>query len=258
MMPPTSIDGTDITGATIDGTDVTEITIDGQTVFTAGPSKPVASQNLVAWYPFRNSVNDVTAGNSTFGDTTDYSPIQTFGNISANDGVNDIFINDNPSDSYDSSNGGLNLGNEPIWSSGGGVSFTCWVFQTASRQFDYVYDHRVGNPGGSFIRLIDNNKFDVRFGSNTPHVANATTTFNSWFHIAAVRVDSTTANVYVDGQFDSSFTPGTNNGGNRMALGAPEDNLTVLSVQSRIDDARFYDTALSASQVNQIYQNTKP
>jgi len=35
MIPPTSIDGTDITGATIDGTDVTEITIDGDTVFSA-------------------------------------------------------------------------------------------------------------------------------------------------------------------------------------------------------------------------------
>jgi len=34
-MIPTSIDGTDITGATIDGTDVTEITVDGDTVFTA-------------------------------------------------------------------------------------------------------------------------------------------------------------------------------------------------------------------------------
>jgi len=34
MIPPTSIDGTDITGATIDGTEVTEITVDGQTVFT--------------------------------------------------------------------------------------------------------------------------------------------------------------------------------------------------------------------------------
>jgi hypothetical protein len=37
-MIPTSIDGTDITGATIDGTDVQEITVDGQTVFSAGPS----------------------------------------------------------------------------------------------------------------------------------------------------------------------------------------------------------------------------
>jgi hypothetical protein len=40
MMPPTSIDGTDITGATIDGTDVQEITVDGDTVFTAAPDLP--------------------------------------------------------------------------------------------------------------------------------------------------------------------------------------------------------------------------
>jgi hypothetical protein len=33
--PPTSIDGTDITGATIDGTAVQEITVDGQVVFSA-------------------------------------------------------------------------------------------------------------------------------------------------------------------------------------------------------------------------------
>jgi len=36
-MIPTSIDGTDITGATIDGQDVEEITVDGDTVFSAGP-----------------------------------------------------------------------------------------------------------------------------------------------------------------------------------------------------------------------------
>ena len=38
MIPPTSIDGTDITGATIDGTDVTEITVDGDVVFSAIPN----------------------------------------------------------------------------------------------------------------------------------------------------------------------------------------------------------------------------
>jgi len=41
MIPPTSIDGTDITGATIDGTDVQEITVDGDTVFSAGPAANV-------------------------------------------------------------------------------------------------------------------------------------------------------------------------------------------------------------------------
>ena len=39
MIPPTSIDGTDITGATIDGTDVQEITVDGDVVFSASQAK---------------------------------------------------------------------------------------------------------------------------------------------------------------------------------------------------------------------------
>jgi hypothetical protein len=42
MIPPTSIDGTDITGATIDGTDVQEITVDGDVVFSAGPGTPAS------------------------------------------------------------------------------------------------------------------------------------------------------------------------------------------------------------------------
>jgi len=41
-MAPTSIDGTEITGATIDGQDVSEITVDGETVFTAIPDSTVS------------------------------------------------------------------------------------------------------------------------------------------------------------------------------------------------------------------------
>ena len=40
-MAPTSIDGTEITGATIDGQDVSEITVDGETVFTAIPDSAI-------------------------------------------------------------------------------------------------------------------------------------------------------------------------------------------------------------------------
>jgi hypothetical protein len=53
MMPPTSIDGTDITGATIDGQDVQEITVDGQTVFSAGPGDPPDLVNLDLHYAAR-------------------------------------------------------------------------------------------------------------------------------------------------------------------------------------------------------------
>jgi len=46
-MAPTSIDGSDITGATIDGQDVSEITVDGQTVFEAGPDIPDGPAYLI-------------------------------------------------------------------------------------------------------------------------------------------------------------------------------------------------------------------
>jgi hypothetical protein len=46
-MIPTSIDGTDITGATIDGTDVQEITVDGDVVFSAQP--PISNSVIHHW-----------------------------------------------------------------------------------------------------------------------------------------------------------------------------------------------------------------
>jgi len=55
MIPPTSIDGTDITGATIDGTDVTEITVDGDVVFSAGPDFPLVVDDFES-----GNLNDYT------------------------------------------------------------------------------------------------------------------------------------------------------------------------------------------------------
>jgi len=61
--PPTSIDGTDITGATIDGQEVQEITVDGQTVFEAVNIPD--EQDLHAHYNFREY-----SGTSNFTDLT--------------------------------------------------------------------------------------------------------------------------------------------------------------------------------------------
>jgi len=61
--PPTSIDGTDITGATIDGQDVQEITVDGQTVFLAN-DVPFFN-DLHARYDF-----STYSGTSNFADLT--------------------------------------------------------------------------------------------------------------------------------------------------------------------------------------------
>jgi len=98
-MPPTSIDGTDITGATIDGTDVTEITVDGQTVFTAGPDLPDSAVRQWAFAERTTSGTGViteTLANDD-GDTTG-GPTNTADNsffdgfYEATDGVDDAIL----------------------------------------------------------------------------------------------------------------------------------------------------------------------
>ena len=81
MIPPTSIDGTDITGATIDGTDVQEITVDGDVVFSGidMPQPDVGhfradslslsnGQSVTTWTDESTQNNDVTVsgGNPIF------------------------------------------------------------------------------------------------------------------------------------------------------------------------------------------------
>ena len=69
MIPPTSIDGTDITGATIDGTDVQEITVDGDVVFSAGPDIPDASSLIFHLDASQESLSN----NATTATLTDFS-----------------------------------------------------------------------------------------------------------------------------------------------------------------------------------------
>jgi hypothetical protein len=65
-MIPTSIDGTDITGATIDGTDVTEITVDGDTVFS--PQKIVDNFEDAPTGPYgtTDTISTYYTGNTSF------------------------------------------------------------------------------------------------------------------------------------------------------------------------------------------------
>jgi hypothetical protein len=70
--PPTSIDGTDITGATIDGQDVQEITVDGQSVFTAGPPPNIIDNFEETLYDDQgNTLSDIYNGDlSSFNRST--------------------------------------------------------------------------------------------------------------------------------------------------------------------------------------------
>jgi len=271
MMPPTSIDGTDITGATIDGTDVQEITVDGQTVFTAGPSLQdiVAPGDLKAWYPFTNNANDETRTGGlldnagiTVSDSTDYSATSIDNpTVVSSGGVTDLDAGKNSAAyDFDGSDDHIDI---PLTQSDMAQSGTVmgWVnydsLQGEQNQLTPGDDIlsvskqecAIGNIGGRF----HGNVFD---GAHNISDSGVSISLNTWFHVA-MGFSTSSIKIYVDGDLENTIS-GTvpRNSGSDFAIGRADNDSNYTD--GTIDDVRFYEAQLTDSQINQIYENTKP
>jgi hypothetical protein len=162
--PPTSIDGTDITGATIDGQDVGEITVDGQTVFSAG----APSSGLLHNYDFSDpgtttstvpdlaGTDDLTGSYSSLNSTINGIQAGEFGSSFE---VLDASYTDK-SEPYDKyfvgrMSGSQNASN-PIVFQGGGQ-----LFLNSVSSFDLFQGSVVSGPGFTTNNVI----LTARFGS---------------------------------------------------------------------------------------------
>jgi len=269
-MAPVEIDGNPITGATIDGTDVQEITVDGQTVFSA-QTLPVAASDLKAWHPFDasfyggNNGDDVTATflSQIASDTTDYSFLNTAdGPVTYlnSGGINDI--NAGPNSGAFESGGGRFKRNGFSWS--GDTTLCAWVkdltngnsiqvygfYGLGSTRFMSIAINRV-NPGIQFVLDDGVNSYSAIISHNPANLSN--------FNHAAIRYESSTGlcTLFVNGQDvgDSSEASGLNfNPSDFYGIGS----INQSNGQIVVDDCRFYESALTNAQINQIYQNTKP
>ena len=260
-MPPVEIDGNPITGATIDGTDVQEITVDGDVVFSAAPTInfPVAYSNLVAWYPFDSATyggsnaDDVTAILGGSGDDTAYDGTVNGATYDANGGVTDISAGANSGAfEFDGSNDSIAIDN----SLGTLLPFTImyWIFS------DTYNKGGVGMEDSSFDEMssLRHETFEeFRFfsrGNNGDFQVTAPWTINQFQHVAGVD-DGSQIKIYVDGNLEATDTSGGSKSAVDNFIGRTADPEFSDAI---IEDVRFYDTDLSGSQINQIYNNTKP
>jgi hypothetical protein len=279
MIPPTSIDGTDITGATIDGTDVQEITVDGDTVFTAGPglNDLVAPGNLIAWYPMQDTNNDTsiavdetksgglldTAG-ITVGDSSDYSA-STGGNVSydANEGVFDFDSGSIDSGSYEFTPSNGRLVNTSLQYPATEVTKMAWVYRRNDDEWRIIAN---ANTPTMYISLVtgstnryrantftgSSDKYGNNFFTSTSH------NLNEWNHYAYSISDSNNrGRFYINGTLEKTFSDsGSINLDDSIVIGNTRD--FVASASGFMDDVRVYDKELTTSEVQQIYDNTQP
>jgi len=274
--PPTSIDGTDITGATIDGQEVQEITIDGQTVFSATVF-PVGYNNLIAWYPFDSSfyggsnADDVTANLGGSGDDTAFDgTLINSPTYDQNGGGTDISAGDQSGAfDFESSNG------ESIRTSLNSLSFSeltlmGWVrpesFNSTSTIDPFFGQTAIGttsDPEYTFFISGGDVFWDATDQSgNRNRIQTPGLSTGTWAHLAGVINPDGTTELFIDG-----VSQGTNSGlnmpytTNRQFRIAEDDNPNPSSngnfhSDGLIDDVRLYDVSLSASQISQIVSNT--
>jgi MSHA biogenesis protein MshQ len=243
---------------------VQEITVDGDVVFSA-QQLPVAYQNLVAWYPFDSAeyggsnADDVTAIIGGSGDDTAYDAT--------------VSATHQPSGGIYDINGGPNSGgfdfngsNDDMETSGSHAAETImmWVnfdFTLNSSSSPRALIFESGTSNGVYLGSVTSGlSGEVVTVSNPGGRSGYGGTYNSgeWYHFAFT---NNAGDFFVDGDPASSI--GTNSGGAGPLGPGPftvayKTSGNPIFVDGQLDDLRFYDTILSQSEIEQVYDNTKP
>jgi hypothetical protein len=230
---------------------------------------PVAASDLVAWYPFRSGTGeDLTAGDSNFGDTTDYSAVVNGATFKPSGGVTDIETGANSGAfDFDGTDDTLDLGT--VADSDQSLTIMVWaqpdVVNGSPRQRVITkYDGGGADPGAFILGILGDARprFGVNDGSDFVGAIGQATPADVYVHLAG-RYDfsSGQAELFVNGVSVDTVTPGQVAAlpGQPFRVGAdkPVGNATER-LNGRVDGVRIYTAALSDSQINQIYLNTEP
>jgi hypothetical protein len=273
----------DLTATTVAGLDTSsgtgneQIFTDGKGGLTARGYEnvsvsqlPVAYSNLVAWYPFDSdtygglNAHDVTATLGGSGDDTAYDGTVNGVTYQSSGGVTDINAGVNSGEfDFDGTNDfieippttGFDLNN---------VTMSFWTnFEPAPRGTNYRFIFRgslgQSSSNSSFeftYRETDGMKMLIGDGSTNVNTTTLNVSTNSDEHVAGT-YDGSTIKVYINGNLETSISTSITpeQDGDRLLIGTGENDRYL---DGTMDDVRIYNTALSATQINQIYLNTEP
>jgi len=232
---------------------------------------PVAASNLVAWYPFDPSegARDQTGGVAGVGDPKDYSGTVNGATYQANGGVVDI-NSGSGSGAYDFEYSGsgssdhINIG-DPILSDGqSSFSISCWVYANSYTN-DYMravasHDGSDGfwfGPDDDGIDRWDFNWRDVNGSNANTEATNINFGTGEWAHFVGT-YDGSNATLYQNRSVieSSSGNAPMSNSNNPVQISGSFNYGEEWD--GKIDDVRFYNRALTESEINQIFQNTAP
>jgi hypothetical protein len=212
------------------------------------------TNGLVGWWKFDDASSGTTpataadsSGNGNTGTNTG-SPTWVAGHI----GVGAL--------SFNGTSQYVSVGNPTALQIVGNITLCAWVYPTANSKFilakanGTIYDYGLYLNSSNFPGLYWENGGSAHNNNSTQAL-----TLNQWSHIC-VAVSGTTSTFYINGvgyAADGPVTGGIINNGETFAIGQ-QGSGNNFYFTGTIDDARVYNRALSAAEIEQLYTYTGP
>jgi hypothetical protein len=140
----------------------------------------------------------------------------------------------------------------------GDITLSAWVNRTATSSYNAIYTKRQVGGSMNYQLVINNGNGQIGLGhSGNSWVYNTTTTLftSTWYHVA-VTVSSGTAQFYVNGVAEDSFTG--------ISITATTQDLIIGATVNynyfggNIDEASIFNSALSSTNITAIYNSGVP
>ena len=161
------------------------------------------------------------------------------------------------------STGKISLGNQ-TWFNAGDYSVSFWMRNEGNdSNYQIIVSQRTSTDAGSPINI---SMYGVSYGSNNGmlyfnvggsyFVSNTALSKNTWYHVVFIIVAGGAMNIYINGVLDSNSTtesttrPTPTN--QNLAIGANGSN-NDYPFNGKIDQFRVFNSALSATQVSELY-----
>ena len=206
-------------------------------------------QSLVAYYPFNGNAND-ESGNGNDGDIneeTDSEPTLT----------TDRFGNENSAYSFDGINDFIVI--DPEFSYSNEISMGGWLKIDALSKGITIVSKRFGNFGGEDFQLYyegpgDYKMVGILWGLSTERCRGTINSVidNDWHHYFFT-YDGSFMVMYIDGVINQTCTSSGTVNNNNLNMRIGEDWYGNYG-DGDIDEVRIYNRALSASEVQALYQ----
>jgi hypothetical protein len=151
----------------------------------------------------------------------------------------------------------------PITSTNIGTSFTisCWVNVDAASDNFHVPIGNYSLSGGWYMAMFNNMKFNFYNSvGSIDFSTTATYEYGNWYHFCVVFTHNSDLKVFINGNKETnsqSVAAGTSTAGIQIGVIGTYSSSTLTEFDGKIDQVRIFNTALSDSNVEYLFNDEK-